>query len=43
MFVVCARFDALCFNMLAVKHQHMGFLVVEPHNGVKSGHGVFLS
>jgi hypothetical protein len=36
--VVAARFDALAFHVLAVKHQHVGFLVVHPNNSVKSGH-----
>jgi hypothetical protein len=36
--VEAARFDALCLGMFAVKHQHMGFLVIHPNDGVKSGH-----
>ena len=39
--VVAARMNALRLHMLAVKHQHMGFFVVYPDDGVKSGHGVF--
>ena len=38
-FVVRARFDALRHDVLSVKHEHMGFLVVDPNNGVVSGHG----
>jgi hypothetical protein len=38
--VVAARFDALRFHMLAVKHQHMGFSAVDPDNGVVGGHGM---
>jgi hypothetical protein len=37
-FVVAARMDALGFNVLTVKHDHMGFLVIHPDNGVKSTH-----
>ena len=37
-FVVAARLDALGFNVLTVKHDHMGFLVVYPDDGVKSTH-----
>ena len=38
--VVTAGTDALRFYMFAVKHQHMGFLVVYPDDGVVGGHGV---
>jgi len=38
-FVVAARFDALCFNVFTIKHHHMGFAVIDPDNGVKSGQG----
>ena len=38
--VVAAGTDALRFYMFAVKHQHMGFLVVYPDDGVVGGHGV---
>jgi hypothetical protein len=37
-FVVAARMDALGFNVLTVKHDHMGILVIHPDNGVKSTH-----
>jgi hypothetical protein len=30
---------ALCLDVLAVKHDDMGFLVVYPDNGVVGGHG----
>jgi hypothetical protein len=38
--VVAAGTDAVRFYMFAVKHQHMGFLVVYPDDGVVGGHGV---
>ncbi len=36
--VVAARLDALRLGVLAIEHQHMGFAVVEPDDGVESGH-----
>ena len=37
-FVVAARMDALGFYVLTVKHEHMGFLVVHPDDGVTVRH-----
>ena len=39
--MVTARLDALRLNVFAVKHQNVGFLLVNPNNGVKSGHYIF--
>jgi hypothetical protein len=40
--VVAARCDALCLDMLTVKHQDVGFMVVHPDDGVEGAHGEFL-
>ena len=37
-FVVAASLDALGLNVLMVKHDHMGFLMVQPDHSVKSAH-----
>jgi hypothetical protein len=39
--VMAARFNALALHVFTVKHQHVGFLVVHPNNGVKSAHVIF--
>jgi hypothetical protein len=36
--VVAARLDPLGLDMLAVKHDHMGFGMIHPDDGVKSAH-----
>ena len=39
--VVAAGVDALGTHVLTVKHHDVGFLVIDPDNRVKSGHGGF--
>jgi hypothetical protein len=38
-FMVASRLDALGLHMVMVKLHDVGFLVIDPHDGVKSRHG----
>jgi hypothetical protein len=38
--MVAARLNALGLHMVMVKQHDVGFLVIDPNNGVKSSHSV---